>query len=766
MNAKNTNFRLLPIAAAMLLAFDYASAQNSPEVQALISPDSTASAGLGNVNNDKNAKKFGQYNGMSKGGGYGLFDLDFARRDDTSGTWLMIQARDMGLDTREFGFSQQKQGDWKYAIEYNEMVRRDPYTIRTGMTGVGTANPTINLINKPTLSAAWIAANGLQADNGIVGSDLELKIKRTAVGVSAEKWLTPDVQFEGGFRTEQKKGARLFGRAGLDSSDMSLRPTIGTGNANGSWAILLTPEPISSKTNIFEAKLSYHVDKLAVSGGYYGSFFRNDFGSLNPVVPGTLNRGVLWNGGAGTSVAGLASSSVALPPDNQSHQLYMSGTYAYSKATKFNFKLSYTHSTQNESFTSMGLTPAATAPGSLGGVLNTTLAQGGVSSKVTKDLTINASLRYEKRDDKTPVAVYNTNGVAGNALNNTTNWPSGSQTRTTAKIDGIYRLPEGYTAVLGGDWERKKSPLPIANTALFANQVLFREQLDEYGIRGELRKALSETVNGALALEYKERRGTGNWVTTTGNTALNPPNAPIAIDEALANRVLPDMYMDRNRVKLRATLDWAPIEKLDLQAVAEHNQDNYNRRFNQTLATPIIPGAKDIYADSLNFDGAYAISDNWKVNGYWTLSTNRWQVNKAGLEDDTRNSMHTFGFGIKGRLTGQLDVGADLISTVDKTTFRNLPAAGNIAGFAGQANPGNFLPTIHQSTVRAKFFANYAVDKSSDIRADLIYQRFATDDWTWGYNGVPFLFSDNTTVSQATVQKAVYVGARYIYKFQ
>lgn len=62
-------------------------------------------------------------------------------------------------------------------------------------------------------------------------------------------------------------------------------------------------------------------------------------------------------------------------------------------------------------------------------------------------------------------------------------------------------------------------------------------------------------------------------------------------------------------------------------------------------------------------------------------------------------------------------------------------------------------------------FANYSVDKSSDVRLDLLYQHFRTNDWQWGYNGFPFVYWDNTTVSQNQNQKAAFVAARYIYKF-
>ena len=466
-----TEMKLAPLAAALLVAFGSAHAQQSAEVKEMTSPDqSSITVGAGATNGQNNARRFGQYTGLNKDGAL-LLDFETIKRDEATGTWTTLTGRDLGLDTREIGFSQQKQGDWKYSIDYNEIVRNDPYVIHTGTVGLGTTNPTINLIARPAMSNAWATANGYAASNGVEGHDeqLKLKLKRTALGMGGDKWINSSLQLEVNFRTEEKKGARMFGRAAVNSSDMKFAPAGG----NGSWAVLLTPEPIDSSIHTIETKLNFNRDKLAIAGGYYGSFYVNNNSTLNPSVPGTLNRGALSAGGAGCatlttacSIQQIASSAVALPPDNQAHQIYFSGTHAYSDTTRTNFKLSYTHATQDESFTGTGLTPSATAPASLGGVVDTTLAQVGLTMRPIKDLSLNASLRYENRADKTPVYVYNY-GVAGKSLDQTTNWPSGSQTRTTAKVDSVYRLPDGYSVNGGVDWERKETPLPLTNTAIF-----------------------------------------------------------------------------------------------------------------------------------------------------------------------------------------------------------------------------------------------------------------------------------------------------------
>lgn len=762
-----SEFQLAPVATALVLAFGSAQAQQTPEVMELITPESTLSVGIGGINNLRDAKRFGQYTGLNNNAS-ALIDFEKITRDDATGTWTTLTGRNLGLDTREIGFSRQKQGDWKYGLDYNEIVRNDPYVINTGMTGIGTTTPTIKLIALPSMPAGWAAANGyLNSAPGVAGSDVELKLKRTALGLSGEKFISPELQLELNFRNEDKKGARLFGRIGLYSNDMQFSPSsIGGGNG----AMLLTPEPIDSSIRTIEAKLNFNRDKLALSGGYYGSFYTNNNGSLSPIVPSPLNRGPLNGGGAacanGTtacSIQQIASSAVALPPDNQAHQLYLSGTYAYSATTRTNFKLSYTHATQDESFVGMGLTPAATAPASLGGVVDTTLAQLGLSMRPAKDLSINASLRYENRDDKTPIAVYNTSGKPG-VLNNTTNWNSGSQTRTTAKVDGIYRLPAGYSASLGADWERKTTPLPPANTALYTPQIIFRETLDEYGLHAGLRKAMSETLNGALNFEFKQRRGDDNGWRTTTNGAGNPV---VAFNPAspTANNTLADIYMDRDRTKIRGNLDWDASEKLSLQAVVEHGQDDYKRAWNVTgQPIPTIAGARVVTNDSLTLDASYKVSDDWSFNGYWTRSENRWNVNKTSLGDDTRNKVDTYGIGIKGKVSPRLTMGMDIIIADDVTTFTNLPSTGYAAPIAGQTLPPSYLPNINYNTKKLNLFGLYEVDKKSAVKVNLVYQEFKTDDWQWGYNGVPFVYSDNTTVSNPN-QSLTFLGVSYILKF-
>src|SRR6185295_6403081 len=138
----------------------------------------------------------------------------------------------------------------------------------------------------------------------------------------------------------------------------------------------------------------------------------NSNGNLTPAaIPGILNNPL---GAPQTIDSGLRAylaTPMALWPDNQASQFYVSGYYNFTPTLKTNFKVSYTHATQDNNFLAMGLTGAPTGSTDLGGEVNTTLAQWGATWRPSKEFFLNANLRYEDKDNKTPVVAYNLEGT-------------------------------------------------------------------------------------------------------------------------------------------------------------------------------------------------------------------------------------------------------------------------------------------------------------------------------------------------------------------
>lgn len=728
---------------AVLAALNPAYAEEGDDVAQLIKPESTVSAGIGVASGDsKDRAQFGQYSGLRKDNAYGLLDFAYVNRNDATGTWINIEGRNLGLDSRELSFSHQKQGDWKYFVEYSELVKRNPYTINTGLQGAGTTTPTVVGLTTPG-----------------TGADVDLKIKRQGISLGGEKWITPNLLFEMNFKNEDKNGARVFGKGFACSSSWV---TAGACTAATQFALLLLPEPINSTIRQFETKLSYAGDKLNVNGGYYGSFYINSNSTLTPNIPSGLNNP---NFGAPLD-AGLRNTlalPVALPPDNQAHQFYVAGNYAFTPKVRSTFKFAYTHATQNEDFASDGLTGAPAGVSNLGGVLNTTLAQFGLTARPMSDLSLLANLKYENKKDKTPVALYNVEGVTTNPANFFTNNPT-SVEKIVGKLEASYRLPANFRATLGADYESIDRSLPVSTTDVAGLSAL-RGKTEEIGYRAELRHSLSETLNGAISYSSSRRTGS-DWFSLSTSAACAAAGAcygSIVPDSKIlavsATSIFPVFLADRERDKVKLSADWSPIEMLSLQFVIENGKDK-----NTSAGTK---GFRDSDVSLYSIDAALTLSEKWKLTAYASRGEQTLHVNHStGYVADLTNVNDAVGLGVIGKPTSRIEFGANLSFLNDSNRYgQALDAALSAANRTFLAASGG-LPDVTFRQTALKLFGTYALDKTSSMRVDLIHQRTKLDEWTWGYNGVPFTYVDNTTVSQQTHQNVTFLGVSYRLKFQ
>src|SRR5882672_5019778 len=135
--------RITGIAAAVFASFGNAYAQHVEPLasSALNTEASSVSLGVGLTPND--GRRFGEYNGVTESGAYGLVDFNLVRREEETGTWTHAFGRNVLLDNAQLRFEQSRQGDWGYFIEYTRIPRFEPFTITTGVGGIGTPNVTV-----------------------------------------------------------------------------------------------------------------------------------------------------------------------------------------------------------------------------------------------------------------------------------------------------------------------------------------------------------------------------------------------------------------------------------------------------------------------------------------------------------------------------------------------------------------------------------------------------------------------------------------------
>lgn len=697
-------FRLTAMAAALMVAYGTALADDE-EIRALSQPDSFVSLGLGNWSHDRNQQ--GIYDGMREGGIYGLFDLRLQKRDDESGTWYRVDGARLGLDNRRVDAEVNHQGDMGAQINYQRISREHPLVINTGLQGIGTTDLTLS------------GAGG----DALPFREVKLGTNRDIVQVGVFKHLSEALKLKLGFRSEEKDGTRHWGL--------------------GSAALFLV-EPIDSTTEQLDLTLEYTADKLQLAGGYIGSWYSNS----NKLVMATIN---------GAAQPGTTSAPnptpLSQPLDSQAHQLFVNGGYSFTSSTRATVKLSRTVATQDEQLPTFTLAapndPFVGSPSSLDGKIVTSLAELGVSSHPISDLSLTGQLRYHNVDDQTPLA-----GFVGS---NTTGEPSVHNTphsykTVSGKFEAAYRLPARFRLIGGVDVKRQDRSAPVFVEERY---VPYRTEVDETTLRLQLRRSMSETVNGAVTFLHSKRDG----------SSYVAPHDPEIFDT-----INPLHIADRTRNKVRVSMDWSPSEVFGVQFNIEDARDDYDHDSERPY------GLQDGSAQLVSLDARYALSDDWQLNGWVSHDqtkarqlAGRWPRNAASpvpdmvKDADLRDKGDSIGLGVRGAVGESLKLGADVqwtrtTSEYDESTD---PA---------RADSELPLADIENKLTRVSIFARYMLAKNRELRVDAVHERWETDDWSWSFaDGSPFTYgttTDGTTVMVEPKQTTSFVGVRYIYRFQ
>jgi len=734
---RQSGLRRTLIAAAVLAAFTPAYADDDESVV-----EASVSAGAAAVSGDPSDRAiWGQYNGYRQQSGYGLLDFDYYRRNDETGTMTRFRGTDLGIQTRELDFLWKRQGDWKFRADYSELVHYNPYQVNTGLQGTGGTSPQVML---------------LPGGPG-TGSTTDLGTKRKGLGLAFSKWFGPAVQLDLGIKSEKKDGTSLFGRGITCPSPVTPGCSPTTGIAAG-WAALYLPEPVDSTHTQLEARLNYAVDKLRLTGGYYGSFYNNSSSTLNPIIPGFLN-GPLGNPlPLSAGLQPILNQTMALWPDNESHQFDVAGNYLFTPTTRGNFKLAYLRASQTQNFDSAGLYDRPGSVTNLGAKVNTKRAQLGITSRPMPKLSLVADLRYEDRDDETPIQTYNyvgtgtyTNPNANDIFYTNRNY---SWTRLRGKVEAAYQFTRDYRGLLGVGYDSFDRGT-FTPTAWVTGVSALRAKTEEISYRAELRRRMSENFSGSIAYITSKRDGTdwlkpnaGPGVTAVSDTAAFLPTA-----------IFMPSLADRQRDKLRLMGNWQATEDLSLQLSIDGGQDKFDLPTDYALRKSKV--------SQYTLDADYAITSRWRLNGYLSYGGQKLnQARPAGSVVSFDNTNTTLGLNLTGKPTSDLEVGAGFAYMQDRNSYDqglDTYASANSAGLLAAAGG---LPDIVYRTTEFRVFGGYKLSKQSSVRVDFVHFRAKWDDWGYAYGDTPYVFSDNTTVTSQQSQNVTFVGARYLYRWQ
>jgi MtrB/PioB family decaheme-associated outer membrane protein len=662
--------------------------------------ESQVSLGIGHVSDD--SRRFGMHNGLNRQGAVPLLDIDHARRDDATGTWFKLTGRNLGLDTRELRLVHERQGDWAWWFQGSQFSRREPLIVNTGLQGVGT-------------SSQVVSATAPR-------QDLNLRMEHDIFALGVRKFLWGGVDLQVSFKQDEARGSRMLGR--------------GTSNV-----IEFLAEPIDRITRQWGVTASWGNARVQLSGGYNGSSHDNAM----PVLSAT--------GGNNATSAFGPRWDIALPPANSAHQWHLSGGLNFGSHHRVAFKASQTVALQNEAFDPVFVRLAGT-PDSLNGRVVTTLGYIELSMRPLRQLDLLATLRHEDRDDQTPEvrwlaeAAPANSGSFGSAGVTGLNKPR-SLRQNTANLELGWQLGEGQRLTAGVQQDELRR-----NVSQKYRRVAFRERNDETTTRLEFRRAMSDVLNGSLALQHVERTGS-DYIPDTYDA------------RALTNQVNQLIWADRSRDRVRLSTDWTPAEDWSLQLLFDRSQDHYAGR---------ALGPRVGEAESLSVDLHHRPNERWEVTAWATherlhsrqsTRSDRPGAAASGFDTvwdaDLQYQTRAGGLSVKGRLRSGHTVGAELSSSVDQVRILQRQTGGT------GTLPLPDLPEYHYRSLALKLHAEHPLGPDAGLRLELGADRRRSNDWTWDnwtYNGAPAIAtaqrtSDGTIVRLVPRENVVFVGFSY-----
>ena len=306
---------------------------------------------------------------------------------------------------------------------------------------------------------------------------------------------------------------------------------------------------------------------------------------------------------------------------------------------------------------------------------------------------------------------------------------------------------------------------------------------------------------------------------TAAQAAFFFPNNNALANTAYANNnrisELPGMrryyVADRNRDKLRASVNWQANEQLALQGSLDYNKDNFENStygllngkswtlnldgtyaVNQDLSTSLFYTYED--QRSLQAGNSYTANNNGaagnaSVNGFTAISGGCFATialrnvsNKVdpclNWSSDMRDKVNTLGWSFvqKNLVGGRLDVAGDVSFTRARSdnnavggNYVNNPLAvvgapvGTVAAFF---IPATALPTMSTDTLAVRLSGKYALDKVSAVRLGYTYSHMKAVDYSYDGmqpGGLAGILPSMETAPNFTVQV---IGASYMYSFK
>ncbi len=790
--------------------------------------------------------------------------------DSADATRWRLKATDLGLEKRNIAIENGEQGLYRIDVHYSELLRNQSDSYQTPYIGAGgntftlpsnwlvplvprvsAASPNARGLSPAvTASSALVAgvltaptaaqtatANAIQAADLPAFHNVNLSTKRTEYGLGMTYEVNRNWQVNVGYSSEDKQGLKPMG-------------TI-TAFSGGDISTIL-PTRIDQTTEQINLGATYAGERLTFNTAYYGSLFVNNAHSLT------------WSNWASPGNAQTMSTA----PSNQAHQFSATAIYALTPSTRLTGNLTYGRSIQNDPFLTDSGTPLVPVS-SLNGLVVTRGATLKLVSRPVKDLSVSAGYKFDERDNRTPVntyAFYDAGALPSGTSVFSSYFPGlGSNSNINANrpyskrlnqlnLDASYAVAKGQAIAAGADYQTIDR---YCNGTWI--DCVDADKTKEGTLRAEWRLNALEHLGARIGLSTAHRTVDYNedaFLALVPAANLSPTGAPAGstaygtltslgltgygpilglnpaatagsaqsfffpLNNALANAFygnvnriseLPGMrrfdMADRNRDKLRSSLNWQANETLSLQAGLDLNDDRYANS---------VYGLQSAKSWALNLEGTYSPTDELNLSVFYTYEDQRSRsagnsyaansaaANVAGFTTvsggcfatialrnasnkidpclnwgtDMRDKVGTLGltFTRKKLMSSKLDVAGGLTwsqarsdNGVTGGNYANNPLAvagapaGTIAAFY---IPATALPTVKTDTVEFNLNLRYALSKQQVVRVGYTFQHMTSTDWAYDGLQMGGLSAGLPTSQQPFNYNVSTIAVAYIYSFR
>jgi MtrB/PioB family decaheme-associated outer membrane protein len=362
---------------------------------------------------------FGDFGGLEEKGLYAGLGADLIRRW-ADGRYLDLYADRLGLNSRTLSLQGGRQGDYDVHLDYAEISRFRTMEAQTIFVGAGTANQQLppGWVREVSTDQMPLLQDSLR--NHTIGTDR----KTLGLGLAWQRQSPWNYRLD--VERTRKEGSRIQGAPFIFHA-----------------AELVAP--VDFQTTRVDAAVGYAGKNWELETAYNLSMFSN----RRPVIR-------FENPFTGMTI-GDDAGELSQPPDNQFHQLMLSGSWRHSRWMTLAGQVAIGRAEQNEQFLQPSVNPQFADIGlprnDLDGRINTRIANVRLTSNLTNRLNARVQVRYDERDNATPTDSFVEVATDTFLGRSRTNRPFGYE-RLNMNAALNYRLSSAYR--LGAMVERRE----------------------------------------------------------------------------------------------------------------------------------------------------------------------------------------------------------------------------------------------------------------------------------------------------------------------